>query len=99
MKAYELLYFVAPSIDDDTRAAVAARIETTINDSKGKIDNVDDWGKRKLAYEINGLTDADYTLIDFQADPNSIAELDRVLRINDTVVRHMIVARPDKDQQ
>ncbi len=97
MKAYELLYFVAPSIDDDTRNGVMKRIETTITDAKGKIENVDDWGKRKLAYEINGLADADYTLIDFQADPSSIAELDRVLRINDTVMRHMIVARPDKD--
>ena len=54
-------------------------------------------GKRKLAYEINGLSDGDYTLIDFHTDPQSIAELDRVLRINDAVVRHMIVARTDRD--
>lgn len=97
MKAYELLFFVAPSIDDESRAGVMKRIETTITDAKGQIDNVDEWGKRKLAYEINGLTDADYTLIDFQADPQSISELDRVLRINDAVMRHMIVARPDRD--
>ena len=58
---------------------------------------VDNWGKRKLAYEINGLSDGDYTLIDFHTDPQSIAELDRVLRINDAVVRHMIVARTDRD--
>lgn len=63
----------------------------------GVVDNVDVWGKRKLAYEINGLTDGDYTLIDFHADPQNIAELDRVLRITDAVVRHMIVARTDRD--
>ncbi len=97
MKAYELLYFVAPTTEDDARAAVANRIEGIVTDSKGSIDNVDDWGKRKLAYEINGLADADYTLVDFHADPDSIAELDRVLRINDAVVRHMIVARTDRD--
>ena len=97
MKAYELLFFVAPSIDEDSRAAVMKRIETTIADGKGTVDNVDVWGKRKLAYEINGLTDGDYTLIDFHTDPQSIAELDRVLRINDAVVRHMIVARTDRD--
>ena len=62
-----------------------------------KVDNVDEWGKRKLAYEINGLTDGDYTLIDFHAEPSNIAELDRVLRISDVVVRHMIVARTDRD--
>ncbi len=97
MKAYELLYFVAPTTADEARAAVMNRIETIVKDGKGTIDNVDDWGKRKLAYEINGLADADYTLVDFHTDPTTIAELDRVLRINDAVVRHMVVARTDRD--
>ena len=97
MKAYELLFFVAPSIDEETRTAVMKRIETTISDAKGTVYNVDNWGKRKLAYEINGLTDGDYTLVDFHADPADVAELDRILRITDTVVRHMIVKRTDRD--
>ena len=97
MMAYELLFIVAPTISDETRAGVMKRIETTITDAQGVVDNVDNWGKRKLAYEINGLSDGDYTLIDFHTDPQSIAELDRVLRINDAVVRHMIVARTDRD--
>ena len=74
-----------------------ARIESTIAEGKGTVDNVDNWGKRKLAYEIDGLTDGDYTLIDFHADPDNVAELDRVLRITDAVVRHMIVKRTDRD--
>ena len=97
MKAYELLFFVAPTIDEETRAAVMKRIENVVAEGKGVIDNVDVWGKRKLAYEINDLADGDYTLVDFHADPQSIAELNRVLRITDAVVRHMIVARPDRD--
>ena len=97
MKAYELLFFVAPTISDETRLAVMKRIEATIAEGEGKIDNVEDWGKRKLAYEINGLTEGDYTLIDFHADPAEVAELDRVLRISDVVVRHMIVKRTDRE--
>ena len=97
MKAYELLFFVAPSTDEETRTAVMKRIETTISDAKGTVDNVDNWGKRKLAYELNGLPDGDYTLVDFHADPADVAELDRILRITDTVVRHMIVKRTDRD--
>ena len=97
MKAYELLFFVAPTISDEERVAVMKRIETTIADAEGKDDSVDEWGKRKLAYEINGLTDGDYTLVNFHADPQSVAELDRILRINDAVVRHMIVKREDRD--
>ena len=97
MKAYELLFFVAPTIEDETRLAVMKRIETTIAEGEGKVDNVEDWGKRKLAYEVTGLTEGDYTLIDFHANPANIAELDRVLRITDAVVRHKIVRRADRD--
>ena len=96
MKAYELLFFVAPTLDEEARAAVMTRIETTIAEGEGTIDNVEDWGKRKLAFEIEGLTEGDYTLIDFHADPANIAELDRVLRITDAVARHKIVRRDDR---
>ena len=97
MKAYELLFFVAPTIDETTREAVMNRIQSTIAAANGTVDNIDNWGKRKLAYEIDGLTDGDYTLIDFHADPAEVAELDRVLRITDAVVRHMIVKRTDRE--
>ena len=96
MKAYELLYFVDPAATEEIRASVSKRIEGAVVTPGGVVDNVEDWGKRKLAYEIDGLTEGDYILIDFHA-PTQIAELDRVLRINDNVKRHMIVRRPDKD--
>ncbi len=97
MKAYELLFFVDPSIDEETRLAAMKRIDNTIVEQGGKVANVEEWGKKKLAYEINDLTDGDYTLIEFQADPASIAELDRVLHIMDAIVRYMIVRRDDLD--
>ena len=97
MKAYELLFFVAPNLEEENRANVMSRIENTITAANGAIDNVDNWGKRKLAYEINNLSEGDYILVDFHADPDHIAELDRVLRINDYVQRHMIVHRSDRD--
>ena len=97
MKAYELLFIIAPSTDEEARANTMNRIQGVITSAEGSVDNVDEWGKRKLAYEINGLTDGDYTLVNFHADPQNVAELDRVLRINDAVVRHMIVKREDRD--
>ena len=97
MKAYELLFFVAPNIDEESRLAAMKRVENTIAEGNGVIDTVTDWGKRKLAYEINGQTEGEYTLVDFHADPASIAELNRVLRITDAIQRHMIVARADRD--
>ena len=86
MKAYELLYFVDPAATEEARAGATKRIDVAITENGGKIDNVEDWGKRKLAF-----------LIDFHADPTQIAALDRVLRINDAVKRHMIVRRSDRD--
>ena len=97
MKAYELLFFVDPTITDEARAGVMKRIEVALTENGGQVDNDDNWGKRKLAYEIDKLTEGDYTLVNFHADPTQIAELDRVLRINDAVKRHMIVRRPDHE--
>ncbi|WP_350455329.1 30S ribosomal protein S6 [Slackia heliotrinireducens] len=97
MKAYEMLLFVAPTLDDETRLAAMKRVETTIAANNGQVDNVENWGRRKLAYEIAGLTEGDYTLIDFHMDPASVAELDRVLRITDAIVRHKIVRRDDRE--
>ena len=97
MKAYELLYFVASSSDEESRTAVSNRIETTITANNGTVDNVEEWGKRKLAYEVDGMAEADYILVDFHADQANIAELDRVLRITDAVKRHIIVRRNDRD--
>ena len=95
MKASELLYIVDPTITDDARNALEQRIEATIAQDGGKVEDVDHWGSRKLAYEIDHLIDGDYTLVNFQADPDSIAELDRVLRITDAVKRSMITRRAE----
>ena len=97
MKAYELLYIVDSATPDEVREAVANRIESIVTETEGSIDNIDDWGRRKLAYEINGQAEADYILVDFDTDPQTIAELDRVLRITEPVMRHMVVARTDRD--
>lgn len=97
MKAYELLFFVDPTITDEVRAGVMKRVEVAITENGGKVDDVDNWGKRKLAYEVDKLAEGDYTLVNFHADPSQIEELDRVLRINDAVKRHMVVVRPDHE--
>lgn len=97
MKAYELLLMIKPSVDDEARTALVERVTTLASNNGGEIDNVDDWGKRKLAYEIDHLTEAYYVLIEFHNNPSEIAEIDRVLRITDAVIRSMIVSRDDKE--
>jgi small subunit ribosomal protein S6 len=96
MKAYEMLFFVSPTLDDETRLATMKRVDTAITTNGGIVDGVEDWGKRKLAFEVNGLTDGNYTLINFHMDPAAIAELDRIMRITDAIARFMVVRRDDR---
>ena len=97
MKAYELLILLNPSLDDEARAAVLDKAQGVITADGGVVDNVDSWGKRKLAYEIGKVTEGDYVLFDFHTAPAAIAEIDRVLRITDAVVRFMLVQREDRE--
>lgn len=97
MKAYELLLMLKPNLDDEERAAVLERVTGLVTADGGQLDNIDEWGKRKLAYEIDKFADAFYALVEFHTDPTQIAEIDRVLRISDKVIRFMIVRRDDKE--
>ena len=97
MKAYELLLLLNPSLDEEANAAVLDKVQGVITADGGVVDKLEPWGKRKLAFELDKLTEGDYTLIDFHSAPGSIAELDRVLHITDGVVRYMLLAREDRD--
>ena len=97
MRAYELLFIVNPTIEDELRDSTMQRIDSAITSQGGQIDNINNWGRRKLAYEIDKMSDGDYTLIDFHAEPASIEEINRVLRITDAIKRFKIVARTDRD--
>ena len=95
MKAYEVMLLIDPSLDEEAHAAVVDKASGVITSQGGVVDSSEDWGKRRLAYEVNGLTDGAYTVVHFHASPESVAELDRVLHITDPVARFMIVRRDD----
>lgn len=97
MKAYELMLMLDPTLDEDARAAAIEKVQGLITADGGVLDNVEDWGKRRLAYEIGKLTDGDYLVFDFHSTPEAIAEIDRVLHISDPVVRYMVIRRDDRD--
>jgi len=96
VRTYELLLILNPTLNEEERATVMERINTLVRENGSEPDNVEEWGKRKLAYEIDKMNDGDYVLYEFKADPANIAEVDRVLGITDAVVRFIIVRRDDK---
>ncbi len=97
MKAYEMLLLLDPSLDEETREGLVEKVQGLITAEGGAVDNVESWGKRRLAYEINDATDGDYVLVDFHHNPDAIAEIDRVLHITDPVFRYMLLRRDDRD--
>ena len=95
MKAYEVMLLIDPSLDEEALTAVVEKTTGVITSQGGAVDSSENWGKRRLAYEVGGLADGDYTVIQFHAAPTAVAELDRVLHITDPVARYMIVRRDD----
>ncbi len=93
MRKYETLFILNPSLDEEGYKANVEKFKGLIEKVGGTVDNVDFWGKRKLAYEIKKISEGYYTLINFTADEDLPKELDRVFRITDTVMRHIIVAQ------
>lgn len=96
MKAYEVLIILNATLSEEDRGAVIKRISDLVTDGGSTLDNINEWGKRKLAYEINKQTDGDYVLVEFHADPAAISEIDRVLGIVDSVIRFTITKRVEK---
>ena len=90
MNKYEVMVIVKPA-DEEANKATFDKIEALIARVGGTVEKVDVWGKRRLAYAVNKHTDGVYVLINFEAAPGEIKEIDRVLKIDDNVLRHLIV--------
>lgn len=93
MRDYELIIIIHPDLDDEAINQANDRIRGWIEESGGKIDSVDNWGKRRLAYEIQKQNEGIYFLLNINMNTESIAELERNLTILEPVMRHIIVAK------
>ena len=90
MKNYELVFVVKPNADEETREAVLNKVKEVVA-TNGEVVKVDVWGNKKLAYPIAKFTEGFYVLVNFKASADLPKELDRNLKINENVIRHMIV--------
>ncbi|NLJ74182.1 MAG: 30S ribosomal protein S6 [Firmicutes bacterium] len=93
MRAYELMVIYVPQLDEEGLAAQIDRTTTLITNNGGEIEKVDQWGKRRFAYEINDNTEGFYVVIDFKAESGTTSEVERILKITDEVVRYLLVRR------
>lgn len=93
MNKYECLYVIVPELNEEETKSVIEKFNGVITANGGMIENVDEWGKRRLAYTIDYKTEGYYVLMSFTSDAAFPKELDRVLGITSGVMRSMIVCK------
>ena len=93
MNKYELVLVVNAKIEDDARVATVEKVKEYITSFGGTITNVDEWGKKRLAYEIQKMREGYYYFIHFEADATAPAEIEARLRIMDNVLRFLCVRK------
>jgi small subunit ribosomal protein S6 len=90
-RTYESLYIVRPDLNDGEISKIAERFKTVVEGKGGTVTKAELWEKRPLAYEIAGLKHGNYIIMEFSAPADAPAELNRLMRISDDVVRHTIL--------
>ena len=94
MKKYETVMVFSTAITEEETKALVEKF-TNLIAKNGTVESVDEWGKRRLAYPINDENDGYYVLVNYSCEPDFPAELDRVLKITDGVLRSLIVAKDE----
>ena len=91
MNKYELCVVLSAKIDDDERAAALEKVQNYITRFGGTVTDIDEWGKKKLAYEIQKMSEAYYYFIHFDAEPTAPIEIENRVRIMENVIRYLCV--------
>lgn len=91
MRKYESMYILRPDLDEEAVKSTIERFSTLVTEQGGHVAKAEPWGKRRLAYLIDGFKEGYYVLMNFSAQASVPAELERVYKITDTIIRYMII--------
>ena len=95
MRRYEMMIILDPGLEENTIQPSLDQFLTVVRDGGGSVDKVDVWGRRRLAYEIDKRSEGIYAVIDMNAEPDTVRELDRQLGLNEAVLRTKVL-RPER---
>ncbi|NLB73278.1 MAG: 30S ribosomal protein S6 [Firmicutes bacterium] len=93
MRDYETMFILKPDLEEEAVEAVTTRFQDLITDGGGTIAGVNKWGKRRLAYEIQGYGEGVYVILEFSAEADVARELERVFKITDEVIRYLLIKK------
>ncbi|EST37476.1 30S ribosomal protein S6 [Streptomycetaceae bacterium MP113-05] len=94
MRHYEVMVILDPDLDERSVSPLIEGFLAVVREGKGKVEKVDTWGRRRLSYEINKKPEGIYSVIDLQAEPAVVKELDRQMNLNESVLRTKVL-RPE----
>jgi len=96
MRAYEVIVIIDAKLDEEATNAVVTKYEELLKNQGAEIVKIDRWGKRRLAYEINKHREGFYALYDIKAEPAAVAEMERLMKIADEVIRFLTVKKDEE---
>ncbi|MDD4364039.1 MAG: 30S ribosomal protein S6 [Atribacterota bacterium] len=96
MRNYELMILLDPSLQEEEISAMTKKVQQSITNNQGKIFRTNQWGKRKLAYEIKKKTEAIYVVFDFELEPENIANIEKNIKYEEKIIRYLIVLGQEK---
>ncbi len=96
LRTYETIYILHPETGEEEVAKIEQQVDGSITESGGAIVLKDNWGKRKLAYKVDHCTEGHYLLVRHQSDPSFVASLEQAFRINERVIRYLVVHFDEK---
>jgi small subunit ribosomal protein S6 len=96
MKKYEVMYIIRPNIEDEAKKALVERFNNVLSDNGAEVTEAKEWGKRRLAYEINDFRDGYYMLIQVNAAAEAVQEFDRLAKISEDIIRHIVIKKEEK---
>lgn len=96
LNKYESIYIINPNVDAEGIKGLVEKFNALIESEGGKVTETNEWGMKKLAYPINKLTQGYYVLVNFEAKPEFIAELERIYKITDGVIKYITVNKEEK---
>ncbi len=95
MRKYEIMYIIRPNIEDEAKKALVERFNSVLSDNGAELTEVKEWGKRRLAYEINDFRDGYYMLLQVNSEAAAVQEFDRLAKISEDIIRHIVVKKED----
>ena len=95
MRSYEGIFILNPDMPQDASKNAVAQLQDLVTKNGGRVDGLQEWGKRRLAYKINKKQEGNYVIVNFQLDSANTKKMEQTLRLNDQILRYLLINKEE----